>query len=49
MIDGIIHFFKHLIGLCGEQHPSLIVSGGAILTTLGIWRQQIIDYIKGIF
>ena len=49
MIDGIIDFFKHLIGLCGEPHPSLIVSGGAILTTLGIWRQQIIDYIKGIF
>jgi len=49
MIDGIIHFFKHLIGLCGEPHPSLIVSGSAILTTLGIWRQQIIDYIKELF
>ena len=41
MIDGIIHFF--------EPHPSLIVSGSAILTTLGIWRQQIIDYIKELF
>ena len=25
MIDGIIHFLKHLIGLCGEPHPSLII------------------------
>ena len=48
-MDGLIHFFKHLIGLCGEPHPSLIVSGSAILTTLGIWRQQIIDYIKELF
>lgn len=48
-MDGLIHFFKHLIGLCGEPHPSLIMGGGVVLTSLGIWRQQIIEYIKGLF
>ena len=23
-MDGIIHFFKHALGLCGEPHPSLL-------------------------
>ncbi len=46
MIDGIIHFLKHLIGLCGEPHPSLIMGGGVFLTSLGIWRNQIIEYLR---
>ena len=27
-MDALLHFFKHLIGLCGEAHPSLIMGGG---------------------
>ncbi len=49
IMDGLIHFFKHLIGLCGEAHPSLIMGGGVFLTSLGIWRNQIIMYIKDLF
>tara|TARA_R100000152_G_C6762935_1_gene187271 strand:+ start:469 stop:630 length:162 start_codon:yes stop_codon:yes gene_type:complete len=49
IMDGLIHFFKHLIGLCGEAHPSLIVSGGALFTALGIYYKQILIYIKEIF
>jgi hypothetical protein len=49
IMDGLIHFLKHLIGLCGEAHPSLIVSGGALFTALGIYYKQILIYIKEIF
>ena len=49
MMDGLIHFFKHLIGLCGETHPSLIMGGGAFVTSLVVWRNQIIMYIKDLF
>ena len=49
MIDGIIHFLKHLIGLCGEPHPSLIMGGGVFITTMGIYYRQIIDIVKGWF
>jgi len=47
-MDGLIHFFKHLIGLCGEAHPSLIMGGGALMATLGVYYKQIIFYIKGL-
>jgi hypothetical protein len=45
-MDGIVHFLKHLIGLCGEAHPSLIVSGGALFTAVGVYYKQILFYIK---
>tara|TARA_Y100001963_G_C6490562_1_gene313227 strand:- start:221 stop:367 length:147 start_codon:yes stop_codon:yes gene_type:complete len=47
-MDAILHFFKHLIGLCGEAHPSLLVSGGAFFTAIGVYYKQIIIYIKEI-
>ena len=31
IMDSIIHFFKHALGLCGEAHPSLLMGGGAII------------------
>ena len=31
MFDSIIHFLKHLIGLCGEPHPSLLMGGFGIV------------------
>tara|TARA_B100000674_G_scaffold83383_1_gene57771 strand:- start:408 stop:626 length:219 start_codon:yes stop_codon:yes gene_type:complete len=49
MMDGLIHFFKHLIGLCGEPHPSLIMGGGVLLTTISVYFRQISEYIKGLF
>ncbi len=35
MVDVIIHFIKHFIGLCGESHPSILVTGTAFFT--GMW------------
>ena len=29
MIDHLMHFLKHVTGLCGEQHPSILVGGAA--------------------
>lgn len=26
-MDSLFHFIKHLIGICGESHPSLIWGG----------------------
>ena len=43
-MDAILHFFKHLIGLCGEAHPSLIMGGGVFLTSIGIYWRQIINF-----
>ena len=45
-MDAILHFFKHLIGLCGEAHPSLIMGGGVFITTMTIYFRQITDYIR---
>ena len=49
IMDVLIHFFKHLIGLCGETHPSLLMGGGVFITSLMIWKNQIVMYIKGLF
>ena len=43
-MEGFIHFLKHLIGLCGEVHPSLIMGGGVLLTSVGVYWRQIINY-----
>jgi len=43
-----LHFLKHLIGLCGEAHPSLIMGGGVFLTTMGVYYRQILDYLRSI-
>ena len=48
-MDGFIHFIKHFLGLCGEAHPSVIMSGGIFLTTISVYFKQIVEYIKGIF
>ena len=45
-MDALLHFFKHLIGLCGEPHPSLIMGGGVFITTMGIYYRQIIEYLR---
>ena len=45
-MDALLHFFKHLIGLCGEPHPSLIMGGGVFLTTITVYYRQIIEYLR---
>jgi hypothetical protein len=30
-MDTIIHFIKHVLGLCGEPHPSLLMGGAGII------------------
>lgn len=48
-MDAVLHFFKHFIGLCGETHPSLLISGGVFLTTIGLYWKRLIGYMKGLF
>ena len=48
-MDGIVHLLKHIIGLCGEAHPSLIMGGGVFITTLTIYSKQIMFYLKNFF
>ena len=31
IVDSVAHFIKHLLGLCGEPHPSLLIGGAAFI------------------
>ena len=46
MIESIIHTLKHLTGLCGEAHPSLIMSGTALMTYISFNINNFIQYLK---
>ena len=49
-MNDFLHFLKHLIGLCGEySHPSLLISGGVFLTTIGFYWKKIIGCMKDLF
>jgi hypothetical protein len=49
-MNEVLHFFKHLIGFCGEHtHPSLLISGGVFITTIGFYYTRIINYMKDLF
>ncbi len=41
-----IHFVKHILGLCGESHPNLLIGGGAIISVLVMYWTKIINHIK---
>ena len=45
-METILHFFKHLIGLCGETHPSLFVSGVGFFSLLIVYLGDILNYLK---
>tara|TARA_Y100001937_G_scaffold34276_1_gene48914 strand:+ start:83 stop:226 length:144 start_codon:yes stop_codon:yes gene_type:complete len=30
-MEGFIHFMKHVLGLCGEAHPSLLFGGMGVI------------------
>ena len=46
MIETIIHTFRHITGLCGEEHPSLLVGGTAFFTYVVYNVKTIILYVK---
>ena len=49
LMGEILHFIKHFLGLCGEAHPSVLVSGGALITWIGVYFRQITDYVRSMF
>ena len=49
-MNEFLHFLKHLMGLCGEtSHPSLLITGGVFITTVGFYWKQFINYMKDLF
>ena len=49
-MNDLLHFVKHLVGLCGEtSHPSLLITGGVFLATMGLYWKKLIDYMKDLF
>ena len=46
MLESVMHFVKHFLGLCGEQHPYVLVSGTAFFTGFIIYFKDVINYIK---
>ena len=46
MIDSIIHFLKHVTGLCGESHPSILMGGVAIAGLFTYCISKIKNLIK---
>jgi hypothetical protein len=45
-MSEVIHFAKHLLGLCGESHPNLFIGGGVILSALVVYWTKIVNHIK---
>ena len=45
-MESLIHFLKHITGLCGEAHPSILVSGLSFFTVIFVYLGDIINYIK---
>ena len=49
-MNDFLHFLKHLIGLCDEySHPSILLTGGVFLTTMGLYWKKLIGYMKDFF
>ena len=45
-METIFHFFKHLIGLFGEAHPSLLVTGVGFFSLVIVYLGDILNYLK---
>ena len=45
-MESLIHFLKHITGLCGEAHPSILASGLSFFTVIFVYLGDIINYIK---
>jgi len=49
-MNEVLHFFKHIIGFCGEHsHPSILLSGGVLITTITLYWSKFITYVKDLF
>ena len=49
-MNELIHFLKHLIGLCGETtHPSILITGGMFFATILLYWTRLKNYIRGLF
>ena len=46
-MDGLIHFIKHALGICGEPHPSLLVGGVGIISYCIYCVKRIRDKWRG--
>ena len=46
MMESFIHFLKHFTGLCGETHPSILVSGLGFFTIIFVYLGNVINYVK---
>jgi len=44
----ILHFIKHFLGLCGETHPSVLVSGGTLITWISVYYKQLLEYVRSV-
>jgi len=49
LMGEILHFIKHFLGLCGEAHPSVLVSGGALITWISVYYKQLLEYVRSMF
>ena len=45
----MLEFLKHLFGLCGESHPSVLVGGSVFIATIGLYWTRTINYLKDLF
>ncbi len=49
-MSELIHLIKHVIGFCGEHsHPSLLLTSGVLLTSMGLYWTRVINYLKDLF
>ena len=48
-MNEILHLIKHLLGPCGEPHPSMLVGGSILITTIGLYWNRIMNYVKNLF
>ena len=46
MVVCLIHFIKHVFGLCGETHPNILIGGGVFITTIGFYWTKLINYMR---
>ena len=45
----MIHFVKHLLGICGEPHPSILFGGFGFITMIGLYLSGALRYLTNIW
>ena len=46
-METIIHFLKHMLGFCGESHPSLLMGGAGVIGYCMFCLQVIKHKLRG--